>query len=377
MYIHELKDWPYFYWDKDSVGAYQLRVSREASYLYGKLSSIGFQGQLQAVVESITYDVMCSSEIEGVHLNNSQVRSSIARKLGAVINDFAEPSHYIDGIVEMMLDSTTNYNSELTSERLFGWHSCLFPNGRSGYSLIDVAKYRTGAMRVVSGNYGRERVHYVAPDADRIGEEMRLFFSWFNSSSVTRDYVKSAIAHLWFVCIHPFDDGNGRIGRAIADMALQQADDSKMRFFSVSQQINADKKHYYDILERTQSKKSLDITEWLIWYLECIGNAIKNAERNYQMVVDKSAFWQNHSQTELSARQCDVINIYLDGYIGKLTAKNWAKLSKVSLDTASRDIKDLVSKNILTPNTNQARNVNYALIIGNGRKLDFLSDADL
>lgn len=377
MYIHELEGWPNFYWDKDAVGAYQLRVSREASYMYGKLSSIGFQGQLQAVVESITYDVMCSSEIEGVHLDNSQVRSSIARKLGAVINDFAEPSHYIDGIVEMMLDATTNYNSELNSERLFGWHSCLFPNGRSGYSKIDVAQYRTGAMRVVSGNYGRERVHYVAPDADRVGEEMRLFFSWFNSADVQRDYVKSAIAHLWFVCIHPFDDGNGRIGRAIADMALQQADDSKMRFFSVSQQINADKKHYYDILERTQSLKSLDITEWLIWYLECIGKAIENAERNYQMVVDKSAFWQNHSQMDLSARQVDVLNIYLDGYIGKLTAKNWAKLAKVSLDTASRDIKDLVVKNILTPNTNQSRNINYGLILGNGRILDFLSDADL
>jgi len=375
MYIHQLDNWPHFFWDRDTVAAEQLRVSRAASFLYGRLSAIGFEGQIQAAVESITYDVMCSSEIEGIHLDNSQVRSSVARKLGARIVNPSEPSHYVDGIVEMMLDATSNYNTDLSDERLFGWHSCLFPNGRSGYSQIDVARYRTSGMRVVSGNYGRERVHYIAPDADRLGEEMARFFQWFNSGDVPNDYVKSAIAHLWFVSIHPFDDGNGRIGRAIADMALSKADDSRMRFFSVSQQINADKKHYYDILERTQSRQDLDITEWLMWYLGCIGKAIENAGRNYQMVVNKSLFWQRNAQTELSARQRDVLNIYLDGYPGKLTAKNWARLAKVSLDTAARDIAYLVSLNILSPNGNQARNVNYRLIVGEGVFLDFLGDA--
>lgn len=359
MYIHEQQDWPHFVWDKEKVNAILNMVNKAAGYLYGRLSVVGFDNQMIAVTEAVTHDIIASSEIEGVELNNVQVRSSVARKLGVTSTEDASPSRYIDGVVEMALDATGNFAAPLTHERLFGWHNCLFPTGWSGAVEIDVARYRTGEMKVVSGMFGREKVHYIAPSADKIQEEMERFLTWFNSCQMC-DYLKSALAHLWFVCIHPFDDGNGRIGRAIADMALSQAEDSNMRFFSMSHQINKDKKQYYDILEHTQ-KGGLDVTEWIVWYLNCLHRSIEQSDSTLSRILNKTIFWQSHTETRLTDRQRQIINLYLDGYPGKLTAKNWAKHCKVSPDTAIRDIKDLVEKGILIPQQGRVRDVSYGI----------------
>lgn len=360
MYIHQSNKWPHFIWNETLVTEKLVCVVKAASFLAGRLSTIGFDSQLSAVVETFTHDILASSEIEGVQLNSDQVRSSVARKLGVPITNETTPSHYVEGIVEMMMDATTNYKQPLTHERLFGWHSCLFPNGRSGLMPIDVGKYRTGEMKVVSSMFGREKTHYIAPNPEKVPTEMALFLDWFNNQEQEPNYIKSAIAHLWFVCIHPFDDGNGRIGRAIADMALSQADNSQMRFFSMSQQISKDKKSYYEVLEKTQ-KSDGDITLWLDWYLDCMLRAIDDSGKSLSQVLNKATFWQTHAQTLISERQRKVLNIYLDGYIGKLTTKNWARLSKTSLDTAARDIKDLVDKSILVPQSGSVRNVAYGI----------------
>ncbi len=359
MYIHNHNDWTCFSWDKDLVTTNLFHLNRAIGHLSGRLSMIGFDNQMSAVVEAVTHDVIASSEIEGVTLNNAQVRSSVARMLGVTIRDSITSSRHIDGIVEMTLDATINYSTPLTHERLFGWHNSLFPTGWSGSSNIDVAKYRSGEMKVISGMFGREKIHYVAPAPERIADEMNRFLEWFNSNE-NNDYIKSAIAHLWFVCIHPFDDGNGRIGRAIADMALSKADNSKMRFFSISHQINKDKKQYYDILERTQ-KGNCNITEWIIWYLDCIIRSINHSDNILHRVLNKTIFWQTHTETTISQRQKEVLNLYLDGYPGKLTVKNWAKHSKTSTDTAARDIKDLVEKQILIPQKGRVRDVFYGI----------------
>ena len=359
MYIYEHAEWPSFSWDKDLVNERLNKVSKAAGYLMGRLSVIGFNDKMSAVVESISHDIIASSDIEGVELNNEQVRSSVARKLGVQLQNATPSSRYIDGTVEMALDATLNFNRPLTNDRLFGWHNCLFPTGWSGSTKIDVAQYRSGAMQVISGMLGREKVHYVAPAPERINEEMERFLNWFNSETHS-GYIKSAIAHLWFVCIHPFDDGNGRIGRAIADMALSQAENSPMRFFSISHQINKDKKQYYDILEKTQ-KGNCVITEWIIWYLDCLRRAIEQSDEILSRVLNKAIFWQNHAETVFSERQRKVLNLYLDGHPGKLTNKNWAKHTKVSPDTAARDIKNLVEKGILIPQEGRVRDVFYGI----------------
>ena len=357
-YIYDTPQWPHFSWDHEQVSDALVRVNKEAGFLAGRLSAIGLDARMGAVVETVTHDIVSSSEIEGVVLNTDEVRSSVARRLGVDIPQSRDSSRYIDGIVDMMLDATVHYQEPLTHDRLFGWHNTLFPNGRSGLAVIDVAKYRSGEMSVVSGMLGKEKVHYVAPSPDRIGKEMDVFLEWFNAESTPRTYLKSAISHLWFVCIHPFDDGNGRIGRAIADMS--QADDSQMRYFSMSRQINADKKSYYDILERTQ-KQDGDITAWLIWYLDCMSRAIHASDELLSRVLCKAVFWQTHAGIPFSDREQQVLNVFLDGYEGKLTAKNWAKLSKVSLDTAARDIKRLVEAGILIPQPGRVRDVSYGI----------------
>ena len=359
MYIYEHKEWPVFSWNRELVGEKLNEVYKTVGYLMGRLSLIGFGDKMSAVVESISHDIIASSEIEGVALNNEQVRSSVARQLGVQWPNPAEPSRYIDGVVEMALDAIVNFDKPLTHQRLFGWHSCLFPTGWSGSVKIDVAQYRSREMKVVSGMFGREKVHYVAPAPERLAKEMDQFLDWFNVN-VTDSYVKSAIAHLWFVCIHPFDDGNGRIGRAIADMALSQAENSKMRFFSISRQISKDKKQYYDILEKTQ-KGDCDITEWIIWYLDCLFRSIEQSDETLSKTLNKAIFWQSHAETVLSERQREVLNLYLDGYPGKLTVKNWSKRTKVSPDTAARDIKDLVEKDILVPQQGRVRDVFYGI----------------
>ena len=360
MYIHQYTEWPVFSWDKLQIANKLARVNKAAGFLAGKLNALGFDNLQSAVVETVSNDIISSSAIEGVMLNSEQVRSSVARKLGVSIPNEVDASHYIEGIVEMMLDATVNFRQPLTDDRLFGWHCCLFPNGRSGYSPIDVGKYRSGEMRVVSGAFMHEKIHYIAPSPDKVEAEMKAFLEWFNDGTTSNDYLKSAIAHFWFVAIHPFDDGNGRIGRAIADMALSQADDSQMRFFSMSRQINKNKRSYYDILERTQTS-DCEITEWLNWYLDCMIDAISDADNMLSQVLDKAAFWQAYGQFGLTERQKQIINIYLDGYEEKLTIKNWAKHGKISTDTAARDIKELVEKGILEPQPGKVRDVNYGI----------------
>ena len=368
MYIHQTPNWPHFSWDKDRISAKLAHVNKAAGYLAGRLSAIGFDAQMNAAVETLTHDILASSEIEGVVLNSDQVRSSVARRMGVHIVGDVEPSHYIEGVVEMMMDATSKYAQPLTDDRLFGWHNCLFPTGRSGMEVINVGKYRIDPMELVSGTLDREKVHYQAPAADAVPAEMKQFLDWFNADSTPKDYVKSAIAHFWFVSIHPFDDGNGRISRAIADMALSQADDSSLRFFSISRQINKDKRKYNDILERCQ-KGDCDITLWIDWYLDCMLRAIESAGEMLSSILDKPIFWQTHSQVLVSERQKTVLNIYLDGYCGKLNVKNWAKHAKVSDDTAGRDVKDLTEKGILVPQPGRVRNVSYGISISADRTL--------
>ena len=361
-YIYQNEGWPSFTWDKDLISAKLVKVNKAAGILEGRLMAIGFDAQQQAVVETLTHDIVASSEIENVVLNSDQVRSSVARRMGVRVTNEVEPSHYVEGVVEMMLDAVTGYDRPLTDERLFGWHNCLFPTGRSGMEVINVGRYRVDAMNVESGALGRAKIHYHAPEADQVAAEMSRFLSWFNAADTARDYVKSAVAHFWFVSIHPFDDGNGRISRAIADMALSQADNSTMRYFSMSRQINKEKRHYNKILEYRQ-KGGLDITEWIAWYLDCMMRAIKESELMLTSILNKAVFWQQHAAVVMTDRQKSTLNVWLDGYIGKLTVKNWAKQSGASVDTAARDIKDLVDKGVLTDPGTKLRNIAYGIVI--------------
>ena len=361
-YIYQNEGWPSFTWDKDLISAKLVKVNKAAGILEGRLMAIGFDAQQQAVVETLTHDIVASSEIENVVLNSDQVRSSVARRMGVRVTNEVEPSHYVEGVVEMMLDAVTGYDRPLTDERLFGWHNCLFPTGRSGMEVINVGRYRVDAMNVESGALGRAKIHYHAPEADQVAAETSRFLSWFNAADTARDYVKSAVAHFWFVSIHPFDDGNGRISRAIADMALSQADNSTMRYFSMSRQINKEKRHYNKILEYRQ-KGGLDITEWIAWYLDCMMRAIKESELMLTSILNKAVFWQQHATVVMTDRQKSTLNVWLDGYIGKLTVKNWAKQSGASVDTAARDIKDLVDKGVLTDPSTKLRNISYGIVI--------------
>ena len=368
MYIHETDSWPIFTWDRTRTDPKLAAINKATGYLDGILSAIGFDVKERAAVEVYTHDIVASSEIEGLLINSDQVRSSIARRMGIKITGEVPYGHYVEGIVEMMLDAVQGSDKPLTNDRLFGWHSCLFPGGRSGYEEINVGKYRVDEMSVISGVLDREKVHYRAPSPDRVQKEMDVFLKWFNDPSTPRDYIKSAVAHFWFVSIHPFDDGNGRIGRAIADMALSQADNSPRRYFSMSRQIGQEKNKYYDILERCQ-KGTTDLTAWIEWYLDCMLRAIKGAEEMLSSILDKAVFWQNHSQADINERQRTVLNIFLDEDKGKLTAKRWAKLAKVSPDTAVRDVQYLTEIGILVPEEGKVRNIAYGIKISDKKTL--------
>ena len=368
MYIHETDSWPIFTWDRTRTDPKLAAINKATGYLDGILSAIGFDVKERAAVEVYTHDIVASSEIEGLLINSDQVRSSIARRMGIKITGEVPYGHYVEGIVEMMLDAVQGYDKPLTNDRLFGWHSCLFPGGRSGYEEINVGEYRVDEMSVISGVLDREKVHYRAPSPDRVQKEMDVFLKWFNDPSTPRDYIKSAVAHFWFVSIHPFDDGNGRIGRAIADMALSQADNSPRRYFSMSRQIGQEKNKYYDILERCQ-KGTTDLTAWIEWYLDCMLRAIKGAEEMLSSILDKAVFWQNHSQADINERQRTVLNIFLDEDKGKLTAKRWAKLAKVSPDTAVRDVQYLTEIGILVPEEGKVRNIAYGIKISDKKTL--------
>ncbi|MGH7812584.1 MAG: Fic family protein [Candidatus Binataceae bacterium] len=363
MYIHELKDWPRFHWSTEKVAGPLASARHRQGRLIGHMEALGFDLQQEAVLQTLTTDVLKSSEIEGEKLDAEQVRSSIARRLGMDIGGLKPADRNVEGVVEMMLDATRHYSQPLTDERLFAWHASLFPTGRSGMTKIRVGAWRddsAGPMQVVSGPIGKEQVHFAAPKADRLDGEMKAFLDWFASDSAIDPVLKAAKAHLWFVTIHPFDDGNGRIARAIADMALARSENSPQRFYSMSAQIRQEGNAYYDILEQTQ-KGSMDITPWMEWFLDCLGRAIGGAQTILSAVLAKARFWERIRDVPLNDRQRLVLNRLLDGFEGKLTTSKYAKLAKCSQDTALRDILPLVERGILARGAEGGRSTSYAL----------------
>ncbi len=362
IYIHEQDDWPYFKWDNRKILLKLGETRNQQGKLLGKMESLGFDLQNEAVLNTLTLDVIKSSEIEGEILEQEQVRSSIARRLGLDIAGSVYSERNVDGIVEMMLDATQRYSVPLTTERLFDWHAALFPTGRTHLYKIAVGDWRKeGPMQVVSGPMGKEKVHYEAPHSDRVAKEMDNFLYWFENEEDIDLVLKAAIAHLWFITIHPFDDGNGRIARAITDMLLARSDKSVQRFYSMSAQIKVERKEYYNILEKTQ-RGNLDITEWILWFLNCLTNAVNATEEILSKVLYKAEFWKIHSTTILNERQQKMINKLLDGFNGKLTSSKWGKINKCSQDTALRDIQDLIKKNILRKEASGGRSTNYELV---------------
>jgi Fic family protein len=362
-HIHDLKDWPRFRWEQQRLSQLLADVRYRQGFLVGQMKALGFQLQTEAVLQTLTEDVLKSSEIEGEHLDREQVRFSIARHLGIDVGGLTAADRHVDGVVEMMLDATQHYRKPLTSERLFAWHAELFPTGRSSMSKIKVGAWRddkTGPMQVISGAIGKQCVHYEAPAARWLRVEMKRFLDWFNKADSSDLVLKAGIAHLWFVTIHPFDDGNGRIARAIADMVLARSEQSAQRFYSMSAQIRHERKAYYAILEATQ-KGNLDITDWLGWFLDCLGRSIESAETTLAAVLKKARFWDRFSGTGFNDRQRRIVNQLLNGFEGKLTSSKWAKLAKCSQDTALRDIEDLVQKGVLMKDAAGGRSTSYSI----------------
>ncbi len=362
-YIHEHAAWPNFLWNETRLSPLLADVRHRQGRLLGKMEALGFRLRSEATLTTLTADVLKSSAIEGELLDAGQVRSSIARHLGLEEGGLVRSSRDVEGVVEMMLDATQKFTEPVTAERLFGWHACLFPTGRSGMQTITVGGWRTaqaGPMQVVSGPIGKERVHFEAPSADRLDQEMAGFLQWFGKSSGVDPVIKAALAHVWFVTIHPFEDGNGRIGRAIADMALARADGTPERFYSMSAQIEAERKQYYDILEASQ-RGGMDITLWLEWFLECLRRAVDGAEINLASILRKARLWEQVNQEPVNERQRAVINRLLDGFEGKLSSSKYAKLAKCSADTALRDIKVLLDRGILVQEEGGGRSTSYRL----------------
>ena len=376
MFIHERENWTAFNWDASALTAILEKVNRKQGLLYGRLASLGFDSKLKAMAENLTYDVVYSSEIEGIRLNIDEVRSSIARKLGIENVKQTAPSHYVDSVVAVMLEAVNHYDQPLTKNKLCAWQAAFFPTGYSEGSQIEVGKYRTNEEHIVSGMFGREKVHYIAPAPERVEGEMARFIDWFNKEENISSVIRSAIAHLWFVSIHPFEDGNGRLARILSDMLLARADKSEFRFYNISSQINKDKNHYYDILEKTQHGDG-DITEWISWYAGTLSTALDEAENVVSTILNKSFFWQKASTVSLSQRQTDILNIFLDGYEAKITSKTWASLGKCSKDTAIRDIQDLVAKDILREDIPGAKRPSYSIIYNPEDITEFFSNINI
>jgi Fic family protein len=363
MYIHELSEWPEFTWNRDRLAEPLADIRHRQGRLLGHMEALGFNLRQEAILETLTVDVIKSSEIEGEKLDTGQVRSSIARRLGVDIGALKPTDRNVEGIVEMMLDATRNYAQPLTVERLFGWQASLFPTGRSGLSKITIGAWRedkTGPMEVVSGAIGRERVHFEAPAAKRLPGEMKAFLRWFNANTGTDLVLKAGLAHFWLVTIHPFEDGNGRIARAIADIVLARSEDSPQRFYSMSAQIRQQRSAYYEILEQTQ-KGDLDITPWMEWFLDCLGRAVDGAQTMLGGVLAKARFWERNQAVPLNPRQRLILNRLLDGFAGKLTTSKYAELTKCSQDTAWRDILPLIDHGILVRNPSGGRSTSYSL----------------
>lgn len=360
-YIHNYENWWQFRYNSQQILHELGKIRAKQGMVLGRMLSLGFDSQAQAILSNISLELVRSSEIEGKELNLEEVRSSIARRLGIDTAGLVPASRYIDGVVEMQLDATQNYAKKLSHDRLFGWHNVLFPTGMSGLYRIEVGKYRSGEMQVVSGAMGREKVHYQAPSASRVYEEMERFIDWINNHNDIDAVLKAGIAHLWFVSIHPFDDGNGRIARALTDMLLARSENSGKRFYSVSAEIKVLQRKYYEVLERTQHGNG-DITEWLLWFLHCFEQALDATEATLSSVMRKAEFWERNRDISFNERQRKLLNMQFDGFFGKLTSSKWAKIAKCSADTALNDINDLIAKGILKKTNEGGRNTNYTLV---------------
>jgi Fic family protein len=363
-YIHNHLNWPEFYWDQEKLTQSLATVRHRQGLLLGKMNALGFSLRDEAILQTLILDVLKSNEIEGEIVNPEQVRSSIARRLGMPVAGLIPADRNVEGVVEMMLDATQNFDKELTSGRLFDWHAALFSTGRSGMYKITVGAWRdnsTGPMRVVSGPMGHERIHFEAPDSLVLEKEMGRFLKWFNTKMDIDPILKAAIAHLWFVTIHPFDDGNGRMARAITDMQLARADKSQQRFYSMSAQIRHERNIYYDILEETQKGDTLDITRWIEWFMACLDRAFDATEETLAGVLKKARFWDRNFNKAINERQRLILNKLLDGFIGKLTSSKWAKIVKCSHDTALRDIRDLIKQEMLVKDEAGGRSSGYSL----------------
>ena len=365
MYIWQQATWPDFTWDDAALSTLLSKANKEQGRLKGKLEVMGFETQGEALLQTLTQDVIQSSDIEGEKLSSAQVRSSIARRLGMDIAGLVPADRNVEGVVEMMLDATQEYDSPLTDERLFGWHAALFPTGRSGMHKIIVGAWRDdseGPMQVVSGPVGRERVHFEAPPAEQISEESARFLEWFNQPKEIDPLLASGLAHLWFISLHPFEDGNGRIARAIADMVLAQGENSSQRSYSMSAQIREERDDYYNTLERTQKSK-LDITLWQEWFLGCLSRAVENAHDSLDEALRKARFWDRYAKEPLNERQIKVLNRLMDNFEGKLTSSKWAIIAKCSQDSAGRDIKDLIERGALRKDPGGGRSTSYSIIL--------------
>lgn len=360
MYLHERENWWKFTYDSDKVMTELGKVRAKQGLMLGRMSSLGFDFQEDALLSTLSQELVSSSEIEGETLDRQQVRSSIARRLGIETVGMVGASRYVEGVVEMLLDATQRYAEPLTNERLYGWHNVLFPSGMSGLYKIEVARYRSGEMQVVSGAMGKEKVHYEAPKPERVPQEMERFIGWINAEVEMDEVVKAAIAHLWFVTIHPFDDGNGRIARALTDMMLARSERTSKRFYSMSAEIKLMRSEYYEVLERTQRGDG-DITEWLLWFFRCFDAALDSTEESLSAVLAKARYWEHFAKEEVNERQRKLINLQFDGFFGKLTSGKWAKIGKCSSDTALNDIKDLLNKGMLIKNGEGGRSTNYSL----------------
>ena len=361
MYIHERENWTDFHWENSAIDALTELASRKIGLLYGRLNNLGFDNKLQAMAENLTHDVVQSSEIEGVSLNTEEVRSSIARHLGIDNVKYTAPSHYVESVVKVMLDAVEHYMQPLTKETLCRWQSAFFPTGYSDGFPVEVGCYRTHEEHIVSGIFGRERIHYIAPAPQLVENEMEKFIQWFNQPPSTSSIVQSGIAHLWFVSIHPFADGNGRLARILSDILLAKSDKNEFRFYNISAEINRNKKQYYNILEQTQHGNG-DITAWLTWYIKTLIASVEEAETSVNSILNKSFFWQRNASVIMTDRQTQVINLFLDGYEAKITSKTWAVLGNCSKDTAIRDIQDLVTKGVLREEIPGAKRPCYAIV---------------
>ena len=360
-YIYEHENWTDFSWQDKAINVVFGETRHMQGKIIGQMNALGFSAKEEATLTALTLDVVKSSEIEGEMLNYDQVRSSIARRLGINTAGLVASSRHIEGVVEMMLDATQRYALPLNEKRLFGWHAALFPTGYSGPYLIEVGRYRTGKMQVVSGTMGKEKVHYEAVKSELVKTEMDKFLDWLNKENRLDPVLKAAIAHFWFIIIHPFDDGNGRIGRAITDMLLARAEGSGERFYSMSSQVLAERKRYYEVLQKVQHSSG-DITEWLDWFLHCLKNAMLTTENTTQKILRKAEFWKLHEHTPINERQRLILNKLFDNFEGKLQTSRWAKIAKTSSDTALRDIQDLVGKGILQQTNERGRSANYELV---------------